>query len=850
MRYNPFQSRSRLELNGFIRRLQAWETRLKQCETVLREVFNTLVVEWSRSVRDSFGALDAWAGRFGRVLEDPAILLYSVRRPEAYADDAVATFIDVVRGLWNLWADLDRTLQSTLHPLLTSLLSSLSRPLTLVQHCVALHPLHLQHLNTPYAKSRSPYLLSSSRTFLAIQAQLRIEMPRYLELFDKGFGGVVIKISKLQGRFWEECWSRWSLYATGIGVDVGAPGAVFEDGAVGDNDFTRLGTVTARRASAHSSASASSVNLQRRSLYTTSSGGAEAAGSAVVEKDPTAVILANFHDRYDVVEKMVSELTSLQPRLTAGKSRPSGDPSRWKERETMTDEDGIRASTTSSLLLAATYEFLSPSGSSSPRSSSGSGPAGRERSNTASSMPPAPSREHSMRAVASSASVHSSTSVGTSFTRGNGKDPSDSSAALHAPSSANGPPLTAKELQKKERRKRGKAEREVTHAKLVRDRERANAVAHRSPSSSGGVAVSVAPPDATFAGESGGDTPTLQRRTSTTAASHGGGHSGMHRREGEGERRPPRTSSRSGHSGGSTPGTAPLTTAAPNLADRTRDVLLDLMPSAPFADAEESPPPTLPSLQQISPLGLSSTSGHEPVSPVMPGNYSMVPPIPDLVPSRRHPFAFTSNSRDSIENGAPPTDNNGLWESLFDASQQSYKFHPQESSPGRNPSPIPPPHQQQEEPSTVSKPHDLLASASTRPHRSLSKSSRHRDTRGRSRSVPPPPDAAATSEQHSLRGPEIYLEDPPRTPPNMYETLYVVTCVHPFHPPPGAIHLDLPFLSLQINDVVDILLEDGHPSTHANLPIYVDDGDDCMLVGRDEQDNIGWCLASFVMPLL
>ena len=74
--------------------------------------------------------------------------------------------------------------------------------------------------------------------------------------------------------------------------------------------------------------------------------------------------------------------------------------------------------------------------------------------------------------------------------------------------------------------------------------------------------------------------------------------------------------------------------------------------------------------------------------------------------------------------------------------------------------------------------------------------------------------------------------------------------IHPFHPPPGARHQSLPFLDLEINDVVDILLEDGHPSQHPDLPIYVDDGDDCMLVGRDERENIGWCLASFVMPLV
>lgn len=809
------------------------------------------MVEWSRSVRDSFGTLGTWAVRFGRVLEDPAVLIYSAGRPEGYADDAVATFIEIVRGLLELWADLDRTLQSTLHPLLTALLSSLSRPLTLVQHCIALHPLHLQHLNTPYAKNRSPYLLSSSKTFLAIQAQLRIEMPRYLELFDKGFSGVVIKISRLQARFWEECWSRWSLYATGIGVDAGVLGVELEDGATGDNGTTRTGgMVTARRASAYSSASASSINLQRRSLYTTSSGAADSTGPAVVGEDVTAAILAHFRDRHHSVEKMISEFTLLQPRTTTTKPRPSGDSSGGKEWER---RDDVRASTASSVLLAATYEFLTPSGSSSRRSSNGSGLPGRERSNTASSMPPAPSRENSMRAVASPTSVHSaSTSPGSSLTQGSGK--TDWSAALHAPSSVNGPPLTVRELEKKERKKRDKAERE--HVKLVREHAKSEktpvkTAGHQSRSNSGGLVMGGPSHGTMSAGRSDGNalaTPTLHRRASASAASHASDHSELHGKEGEGERKHSRTSERSS---GSAVGTAPSTAAAPNLADRTRDVLLGLMPSATFADhdAEESPPPTLPSLQQISPLGLPTTSGHEPVSPVMPGNFSMAPPISDLMSSERHTFASTNDRRDSMENSVSHPDNNGLWESLFDASQQSYKFHPQDSSPGRTPSPISTLRQQQEEISHTPKPHVLSTSVSVRQHRSSSKSHR----RGRSHSAPPPPDAAASSgppPSQSLRGPEIYLEDAPRTPPSMYETLYVVTCVHPFHPPPGAIHINLPFLSLEINDVVDILLEDGHPSTHPNLPIYVDDGDDCMLVGRDEQDNIGWCLASFVMPLL
>lgn len=88
-----------------------WETRLRQREIVLRGAFGSLVVEWSRSVRDSFSTLGTLAVRFGRALEDSSVLIYGGARPEGYADDAVATFIKIVLGLLELRTDLDRTNQ-------------------------------------------------------------------------------------------------------------------------------------------------------------------------------------------------------------------------------------------------------------------------------------------------------------------------------------------------------------------------------------------------------------------------------------------------------------------------------------------------------------------------------------------------------------------------------------------------------------------------------------------------------------------------------------------------------------------------------------------------------------------
>lgn len=59
----------------------------------------------------------------------------------------------------------------------------------------------------------------------------------------------------------------------------------------------------------------------------------------------------------------------------------------------------------------------------------------------------------------------------------------------------------------------------------------------------------------------------------------------------------------------------------------------------------------------------------------------------------------------------------------------------------------------------------------------------------------------------------------------------------------------MPFFDLQIGDEFDVLSEAGHPSQCDGLPLAVDDEADCLLVVRNARGDIGWALASFLVPL-
>lgn len=725
----------------------------------------------------------------------------------------------------------------------------------------------------------------------------------------------MVRIYRLSTVFWENYLAQWQEYALRIGLDIGQGVLREVDGEVVLTEpridglsypQAHLGIVSMREApegiEEEVSKFAADLQQHRRlklAMSCSLGGGVDAAGpdadedgvrggseNAINEQGLQAMaeLASQIHKRWDQADREIHALTILQhgqvihQRRPGAKSRVSGASlasSSAGAGATLSDKDHhslhshgrdsrgevARSSTTSSL-LASTYEFLNPSSttSSTHRSSSGgskpgtdapstppttaTGSGGRSRSGTAMSgtslaPPQPPSRKNSISTtVTSPTSLHSSTSGDRPPPSPHSPQTRDWASGNHTPTSVNGPPLTPKELERKERKRAEKAEREAA-VKLVQERAKAEKAAAKAA----GKASRGSTGHSMFA--VGGFLPTLMMSSSSHAPPTLSAQDAVQHQERPHKRGSKHSDSSSGKQKHSSAQMSTSTGSAPgNLADRTRDVLFGLMPSAPYD--EEIPPPSLPTIHQMSPY-----NGSLPSSPTMPGAYSMAAAIP------HHPYAGY-DGRTSGEGSPPIGGENGLWDSLFDASQQSYKFRAQEGSPG-TPSPISAFNQEHRNafgyPTQDVRSASSSASTSThRPHshsKSKSKSrSPSRNHHSRSHSVPPqPPPVPSQNQNVRFEEDEGEYQEAP-TPPGMYETLYVVSCVHPFHPPLGAMHMNIPFLTLEINDVVDILLEDGHPSTHQGLPIYVDDGDDCMLIGRDERDNIGWCLASFVMPLL
>ncbi|KAF8963623.1 hypothetical protein BDZ97DRAFT_1919625 [Flammula alnicola] len=78
---------------------------------------------------------------------------------------------------------------------------------------------------------------------------------------------------------------------------------------------------------------------------------------------------------------------------------------------------------------------------------------------------------------------------------------------------------------------------------------------------------------------------------------------------------------------------------------------------------------------------------------------------------------------------------------------------------------------------------------------------------------------------------------------------YVCQVIHPCRPPASVQYYSFPFFTLQEGDLYQVLQEAGHPSIHPKLPLYVDDGEDCLLLCRDGNGVVGWALASFLEPV-
>ncbi|KAF7968579.1 hypothetical protein HWV62_30067 [Athelia sp. TMB] len=119
--------------------------------------------------------------------------------------------------------------------------------------------------------------------------------------------------------------------------------------------------------------------------------------------------------------------------------------------------------------------------------------------------------------------------------------------------------------------------------------------------------------------------------------------------------------------------------------------------------------------------------------------------------------------------------------------------------------------------------------------------------------TPPSPSITTThSGRPAPRPATRHTVAPTSSPASKFErarALYACLVVHPCSPPGGIQYRDLPFFDLHVGAIFDVLRELGHPALHPDLPLYVDDGDDCLLLVRDDVGRVGWSLASFLVPV-
>jgi hypothetical protein len=116
---------------------------------------------------------------------------------------------------------------------------------------------------------------------------------------------------------------------------------------------------------------------------------------------------------------------------------------------------------------------------------------------------------------------------------------------------------------------------------------------------------------------------------------------------------------------------------------------------------------------------------------------------------------------------------------------------------------------------------------------------------------PPSPHAAQRHHTHPQAHPPMPPAPQITVSSRWYRAPALYTCrvVHECEPPEGVEYYGLPFFKLFLDDVYQVLKEAGHPSRHRDLPLLVDEGEDCLLLARDSGGELGWLLASFLFPM-
>ncbi|CAE6384208.1 unnamed protein product [Rhizoctonia solani] len=213
---NMFRPRPSTSSNGTETQedLVALEKKVKDCAGVASRMAEG-VIAWANALTKSTRNLYLWSRSFQRVVDLDVLLGGD---PQG-GSEAVRAFSAVAQSLDDLSRELAAVVQEELVPQLHRLGKTSKEPLLLCAHAHTLAGAHYNLINTPYAKSRPSGLLEASQSYLALSAQLRDELPRYIDMFERALGIIILRLSGWQARYFQESERRWREFWVALDVE-------------------------------------------------------------------------------------------------------------------------------------------------------------------------------------------------------------------------------------------------------------------------------------------------------------------------------------------------------------------------------------------------------------------------------------------------------------------------------------------------------------------------------------------------------------------------------------------------------------------------------------------------------
>ncbi|CAE6533226.1 unnamed protein product [Rhizoctonia solani] len=194
--------------------LVALEKRVKECADGALKLAEDVLV-WANALTSSTKSLYVWSRSFQRVVDLDVLLGGD---PQG-GSEAVRAFSSVAQSLDDLSRELAAVVKEELVPQLDRLGKTSREPLLLCAHAHTLAGAHHNLINAPYSKSRPSGLLEASQSYLALSAQLREELPRYIDMFERAFGIITLRLSGWQARYFQESERRWREFWVALDVE-------------------------------------------------------------------------------------------------------------------------------------------------------------------------------------------------------------------------------------------------------------------------------------------------------------------------------------------------------------------------------------------------------------------------------------------------------------------------------------------------------------------------------------------------------------------------------------------------------------------------------------------------------